>query len=47
MLEATRKHTDLNLAQFDDFTVDYARTLHAWRQRFLEKRWSDSNTWLL
>lgn len=29
------RHTDLNILQLDDLTLDYARTLQAWCERFL------------
>ena len=38
MLEAKRRVTDLNLVHFEDFGLSYARTLEAWRQRFLAQR---------
>ena len=38
MLEAKRRVTDLNLMQFEDFGLSYARTLEAWRKRFLAQR---------
>jgi cyclopropane-fatty-acyl-phospholipid synthase len=38
MLEAKRRVTDLNLVHFQDFGLSYARTLEAWRQRFLAQR---------
>jgi cyclopropane-fatty-acyl-phospholipid synthase len=31
------RHTDLRILQLDDLTLDYARTLAAWRDRFLGK----------
>lgn len=37
MLDATRNHTDFNLAKLDEITPHYARTLAAWRSRFLDK----------
>ena len=37
MLDATRRHTDLNLARLEEITPHYARTLSAWRQRFFDK----------
>jgi cyclopropane-fatty-acyl-phospholipid synthase len=38
MLEAKRRVTDLNLVHFQDFGLSYARTLEAWRKRFLAQR---------
>jgi cyclopropane-fatty-acyl-phospholipid synthase len=38
MLEAKRRVTDLNLVHFEDFGPSYARTLEAWRKRFLGAR---------
>jgi cyclopropane-fatty-acyl-phospholipid synthase len=38
MLEAKRRVTDLNLVHFQDFGPSYARTLEAWRKRFLAQR---------
>jgi cyclopropane-fatty-acyl-phospholipid synthase len=38
MLEAKRRATDLNLVHFEDFGPSYARTLEAWRRRFLARR---------
>jgi cyclopropane-fatty-acyl-phospholipid synthase len=38
MLEAKRRVTDLNLVYFEDFGLSYARTLAAWRKRFLAQR---------
>lgn len=38
MLDATRKYTDMNLVRLDEITPHYARTLKAWRERFVEKR---------
>jgi cyclopropane-fatty-acyl-phospholipid synthase len=38
MLEAKRRVTDLNLVHFEDFGPSYARTLEAWRKRFLAQR---------
>ena len=38
MLEAKSRVTDLNLVQFEDFGPSYARTLEAWRKRFLAQR---------
>ena len=37
MLEATRRHTDFNLARLDEITPHYARTLNTWRRRFFDK----------
>ncbi len=37
MLEATRKHTDFNLAHLDEITPHYVRTLSTWRERFMDK----------
>jgi len=34
MLSATKKNTDMNLVQMDDFGQDYAKTLSAWHKRF-------------
>jgi cyclopropane-fatty-acyl-phospholipid synthase len=34
MLSATKKNTDMNLVQMDDFGQDYAKTLNAWQKRF-------------
>jgi cyclopropane-fatty-acyl-phospholipid synthase len=30
-------HTDLQIMQIDDITYDYAKTLAAWRERFMQK----------
>ncbi len=38
MLGAKSRVTDLNLVQFEDFGPSYARTLEAWRKRFLAQR---------
>jgi cyclopropane-fatty-acyl-phospholipid synthase len=38
MLEAKRRVTDLNLVHLEDFGLSYARTLEAWRKRFLAQR---------
>jgi cyclopropane-fatty-acyl-phospholipid synthase len=38
LLEAKRRVTDLNLVDFKDFGPSYARTLEAWRKRFLAQR---------
>jgi cyclopropane-fatty-acyl-phospholipid synthase len=38
MLEAKSRVTDLNLVRFEDFGPSYARTLEAWRKRFLAQR---------
>jgi cyclopropane-fatty-acyl-phospholipid synthase len=38
MLEAKRRVTDLNLVQFEDFGLSYARTLEVWRKRFVAQR---------
>ena len=38
MLAAKSRSTDLALVQLEDFGPSYARTLHAWRQRFLANR---------
>lgn len=38
MLEAKSRVTDLNLVWFEDFGSSYARTLEAWRKRFLAQR---------
>jgi cyclopropane-fatty-acyl-phospholipid synthase len=34
ILSATKKNTDMNVVQTNDFGQDYARTLNAWSQRF-------------
>lgn len=31
------RHTDLNIVGIDDITQHYARTLHAWRERFMAR----------
>jgi cyclopropane-fatty-acyl-phospholipid synthase len=36
ILSATKKNTDMNLVQLDDFGQDYAKTLNAWHKRFNE-----------
>ncbi len=38
MLAAKTRSTDLALVHLEDFGPSYARTLHAWRQRFLAQR---------
>jgi len=38
MLDAKSRATDLNLVHFEDFGPSYARTLEAWRTRFLAQR---------
>ncbi|MBS0215115.1 MAG: class I SAM-dependent methyltransferase [Proteobacteria bacterium] len=38
MLAAKSRSTDLALVHLEDFGPSYARTLHAWRQRFLTNR---------
>ncbi len=38
MLDAKTRRTDLGLLHLEDFGLSYARTLHAWRQRFLARR---------
>lgn len=38
MLQAKTRASDLALVQMEDFGGSYARTLHAWRQRFLAHR---------
>jgi cyclopropane-fatty-acyl-phospholipid synthase len=38
MLEAKRRATDLHLVHLADFGPSYARTLEAWRKRFLAQR---------
>lgn len=38
MLAAKSRSTDLALVHLEDFGPSYARTLHAWRQRFLANR---------
>jgi cyclopropane-fatty-acyl-phospholipid synthase len=38
MLDAKSRVADLNLVRFEDFGPSYARTLEAWRKRFLAKR---------
>lgn len=38
MLAAKGRSTDLALVHLEDFGPSYARTLHAWRQRFLANR---------
>ena len=38
MLAAKTRSTDLALVHLEDFGSSYARTLHAWRERFLENR---------
>jgi cyclopropane-fatty-acyl-phospholipid synthase len=37
MLDAKTRTTDLALVQLEDFGLSYARTLQAWRQRFMAK----------
>jgi len=37
MLEGKSRATDLALVKLEDFGLSYARTLHAWRGRFLDK----------
>ncbi|HEY6530115.1 MAG TPA: cyclopropane-fatty-acyl-phospholipid synthase family protein [Cellvibrionaceae bacterium] len=34
IVENLSKHTDMELANFDDITMDYARTLHDWSEAF-------------
>jgi cyclopropane-fatty-acyl-phospholipid synthase len=38
MLAAKARSTDLALVHLEDFGPSYARTLHAWRERFLRRR---------
>ena len=38
MLDAKSRHTDLALVHMEDFGPSYARTLHDWRLRFLDRR---------
>ncbi len=38
MLEAKARSSDLALVHLEDFGPSYARTLHAWRERFLANR---------
>jgi cyclopropane-fatty-acyl-phospholipid synthase len=38
MLAAKTRSTDLALVHLEDFGPSYARTLHAWRERFLDNR---------
>ena len=38
MLEAKSRNTDLALVHLEDFGPSYARTLHDWRLRFLDRR---------
>jgi len=38
MLAAKARSTDLALVHLEDFGPSYARTLHAWRERFMKRR---------
>ena len=38
ILETTTAHTRLNLLHMEEFTEDYAKTLHMWQDQFLSKR---------
>ena len=37
ILETTSTHTRLNLLHMEEFTEDYAKTLHLWHEAFLQK----------
>lgn len=37
MLDAKTRASDLSLVHLEDFGLSYARTLHAWRQRFMAR----------
>ena len=38
ILETTTAHTRLNLLHMEEFTEDYAKTLHLWQDTFMSKR---------